>query len=96
MARLWHGELPLERIFWLYVVAIGVLVNLITSSLFLAFVSADRILLAFLIGYGVSLPYNALALTGLWRATQRGDPPPRDGPLLMAIAIVLMVLLSVT
>lgn len=96
LVHLWRGELPLLRVFWGYAIAGGLIVNLVTSGLFLTFLTMDRVILAFLVGYGVSLPYNALALIGLWRATRRGQPPPVEGPFLFAVALVLMVVLSVT
>lgn len=96
LGRLWRGELPLAELFWLYVVLGGILVNLVTSGVFLALVTAERLPLAFLVGYGLSLPYNMLVLVGLWRASRQGSPRPSEGPVFLAIAIVLMAILSLT
>jgi hypothetical protein len=74
--RLWAGELPLREAFWTWAVAGALAVNIVTSLLFLTLVTLDRPILALIIGYGCSVPYNVVALVGVWRAADRhrGDP----------------------
>lgn len=69
--RLWRGELPLAEAFWLWAVLGAILVNLGTTALFLALVSAGQTLAAWLAGYALSVPYNILALVGVWRSADR-------------------------
>jgi len=66
--RLWRGELPLAEAFWTWAVVGGLLVNGVTSAATLVLLSLDLPVLALLAGYAPSLPYNALATVGVWRA----------------------------
>lgn len=100
IAKLWRGALPLNEAFWTWAVFGGVLVNLATSGIFLALIAADRPLLALLAGYGLSLPYNLLALVGVWRSAARYEAEP-DADRAWAntargAALIGLVLLSVT
>ena len=94
--RLWAGELPLREAFWTWAVAGALAVNIVTSLLFLTLVTLDRPILALFIGYGCSVPYNVVALVGVWRAADRhrGDP----GLVLAAriVATVGLAILSLT
>jgi hypothetical protein len=99
MARLrllWHGDLPLREAFWTWVVTVGLAVNLGTSVAFLALVSIDLPLLAFLAGYGVSLPYNCLCTVGAWRSAGRYDGTPVIADAARLATIALMLVLSLT
>ena len=88
LGALWRGELPLGEAFWTWAIGIGLLVNLTTSVLFLALLTADRPWAALFVGYALSVPYNVLAGVGVWRsaAHYEGHPalscrvcPHRDG-----------------
>lgn len=68
---LWRGEMPLPRAFWGWAVLGGLLVNAITSGLFLVLVMADMPVLALLAGYVPSVPYNVLVMVGVLRAAGR-------------------------
>lgn len=96
LQRLWAGDLPLPEAFWTWAVGGGLVVNVLTSLLFLALVSNDRLLLAFIVGYGCSIPYNVAALVGVWRSADRygGDAALAD--VARIIAAVGLLLLSVT
>lgn len=95
LQRLWSGDLALDEAFWTYAVLYGVALNLTTSLLFLTLISADWPITALLLGYGLSLPYNVLALVGVWRAAAREGPSPR-ADLYRALTLVGMVILSLT
>ena len=96
MRRLWNGELPLEGAFWNYAVAGGLVVNLFTSLAFMALVSANQPLLAFVAGYCVSVPYNLAVVVGVWRAAGRYRGDPARAVLLRTITLAGMALLTVT
>ncbi len=96
LRRLWAGELPLDRAFWTYAVVGGLLVNLATSLAFLGLVTADRLLAAALTGYGLSIPYNVLAVVGVWRSAGHYDGDPARADLLRSVALVWMALLTLT
>ena len=68
LRALWTGDLPLGEAFWVYAVSIGLTVNVTTSLLFLALIAADRPLAALFVGYVCSVPYNVVAVVGVWRA----------------------------
>ena len=61
LRALWSGALPLGDAFWTRAVGIGLLVNVTTSALFLAMLSADQPWMALVLGYGLSVPYNIIA-----------------------------------
>jgi len=71
MKQLWRGELPLAKAFWGWAVVGAVVVNGATTGLFIALLSYDLPILALLVGYGLSVPYNVVALVGVWRAADR-------------------------
>ncbi|MDH3242874.1 MAG: hypothetical protein OEO83_19640 [Alphaproteobacteria bacterium] len=96
LRQLWSGELPLARAFWVYAVLGGVAVNLVTSALFLALIAAEQPLAALAAGYGVSVPYNLVALVGVWRAAGRHKGDRAHADLARVITLVGMALLTVT
>lgn len=96
LARLWRGELALGRAFWGYAVIGGLAVNLATSVLFLALMSADRPLAALAAGYGLSVPYNIVALIGVWRAADRFPGERAHADLARIATLAVMVVLTVT
>ena len=88
--------MPLDRAFWTYAVVGGLLVNLATSLAFLGLVTADWLLAAFIAGYGLSIPYNVLAVVGVWRSAGRYDGDPARADLLRIVALVWMAVLTLT
>jgi len=96
LAALWAGELPLAEAFWTYAVAIGLTVNVVTSFLFLALIAADRPLVALFVGYVCSVPYNVLAVVGVWRSAARHPGERAHAELARLVTLVGMVLLSLT
>jgi hypothetical protein len=96
LGALWRGELPLDEAFWTWAIGIGLLVNLTTSILFLALITADRPWAALFVGYALSVPYNVLAGVGVWRSAARYDGPALHAELARIGTVVLMLVLSVT
>ena len=94
--RLWRGQMPLEIAVWRYAVAYALAVNLVTSGLFLMLVTrdADPVLLA--LAYALPLPYNLLALVGVWRSAARYDGPKKWADLAQIGTLVWMLVLSLT
>lgn len=74
----------------------GLLVNVVTSVLFLMLITQYLAWAALLVGYGVSLPYNAVALVGVWRAAARYDGPAIHADLARGATVLLMAALSLT
>ena len=96
LRALWLGELPLGEAFWTWAIGVGLLVNLTTTGLFIALITADRPWAALFVGYALSVPYNALAVVGVWRSAARYRGPPGHADLARVAAVIVMALLSVT
>jgi hypothetical protein len=96
LRSLWLGELPLGEAFWTWAIGIGLLVNLTTSALFLALITADRPWAALFVGYALSVPYNLLAAVGVWRSAARYEGPVGHAEIARIATVVVMLLLSVT
>ena len=69
--RLWSGDLPLSRIFWIDMLLVGTLVNLLSLIAAIVLLADDAP-----VGWGVAvflapIPYNLLLFTGVWRSAAR-------------------------
>jgi hypothetical protein len=93
---LWSGGLPLGEAFWTWVVAVGVPLNLATSLAFLFLMSADLPWLAVFAGYVLSVPYNVVAVVGVWRAAARYEGEPQNADLARVASVILMLVLTLT
>lgn len=96
LGRLWRGELPLDEAFWTWAVVGGITVNLLTSILFVILMLADQPILALLVGYGLSVPYNILVVIGVWQSAARYPGDARLAALARFVTVTGMTLLSVT
>ncbi|SEN20991.1 hypothetical protein SAMN04488003_11141 [Loktanella fryxellensis] len=95
LRSLWLGDLPLRDAFWGWAVRGGLTVNVTTTLLFLWLVSRDQPWLALALGYGCSVPYNIVAVIGVWRSAARHDGLPLHADLARGTVIALMAVLSV-
>jgi hypothetical protein len=64
LLALWSGDLALNEAFWIWRVTVGLLVNIVTSILFLVMTLQDQPLAAMLVGDGLSVPYNPSQSSG--------------------------------
>lgn len=96
LRALWAGELPLSEAFWTWAIGVGLLLNLITSGLFLTLITLDRPLAALSLGYGLSVPYNIVALVGVWRSAARYPGEPQHADLARIVTAVVTVVFTVT
>ena len=96
LRTLWRGDYPLSDAFWTWAVVVGLCVNVATSALFVIMVMDDRPWLALLLGYGASLPYNVVAVVGVWRSAARYEGPAVHADLARAATVILMAALSLT
>ena len=96
LRTLWQGDYPLADAFWTWAVTVGLLVNVVTSLIFVMLITQDRAVLALLLGYGISLPYNLVAVVGVWRSAARYRGPALHPELARAAALALMAVLSFT
>ncbi len=93
--RLWRGELTLQNAFWNWAVFGGLIINVVSTALFLFLIMADRPISAFIVGYAFPVPYNAIVLVGVWRSAERFDGERRLADLARIVTVIGMVLLSV-
>ena len=96
LKALWRGEMSLGEAFWTWAVLGGLFVNVSTSFLFLILITNDQSVLALLAGYGVSVPYNVVALVGVWRSAARHKGAALEADLARGASAVLLAVLSVT
>ncbi|WP_366655674.1 hypothetical protein [Fodinicurvata sp. EGI_FJ10296] len=94
LSALWRGDLPLNEAFWTWAIAIGLIVNVITTMLFLAMIMLDQPWGALLLGYVLSVPYNILAVVGVWRSAARYQGPSLHADLARGASLVLMTVMS--
>ena len=96
LRALWAGELPLGEAFWTWAIGIGLLVNLTTTVLFLALITYDRPWAALFVGHVLSVPYNVVALVGVWRSAARYQGRAGVADLARIVTVVAMLLLSLS
>jgi hypothetical protein len=96
LLALWRGDLPLTEAFWVYAVSVGLTVNVVTSLLFLALITADRPYAALFVGYVCSVPYNVAAVVGVWRSAARHEGERAFAELAKMVTLIGMILLSLT
>ena len=96
LSHLWRGELTLQNAFWNWAVFGGLAINVATSALFLFLIMADQPIIALIVGYGISLPYNVIVTMGVWRSAERFSGERRWADLAKIVTVIGMILLSVT
>jgi hypothetical protein len=96
MRSLWRGELSLSDAFWNWAVFGGLIVNIVSSALFLWLIMSDYPILALIAGYAFPVPYNFMVCVGVWRSADRYSGDPRQANLARIVTTVGMILLSVT
>jgi len=96
LRSLWRGELPLGEAFWTWAMGVGLLVNLSSSLLFLVLMTADRPWMALVVGYVLVVPYNVLAVVGVWRSSAHYQGESWHADLARVVTAVVMLVLTVT
>lgn len=86
----------MHRAFWDVAIIGGLVVNLTTSMLFLFLITADRPIVALVAGYGPSVPYNLVAVVGVWRSARRYQGERLWADLARIVALVWLAALSLT
>lgn len=96
LGRLWRGDVPLVDAFWHWALFGGLLINGVTTMLFFVLIMQDRPVLAWIVGFGIAIPYNILATVGVWRAADRYTGEPKWADIAKGVTIVGMLLLSLS
>ena len=96
IGRLWAGDVPLAEAFWQYAILYGLLVNLVTSLLFLALVINEANVLLLVLAYGVPVPYNFVVAVAVWRSAGRYPGPKEHVNMARLVTVIWMVVLTAT
>lgn len=91
---LWAGDLPLGEAFWWYAVGYGLVLNLVTSLLFLAAVVKAAGVVALVLIFLLPIPYNVLIVVAVWRSAGRYTGPRKWADLARTGTLVWMILLT--
>jgi hypothetical protein len=93
---LWRGHLQLGDAFWNWAVLGALLINVSTTILFLILISADHPWPALIVGCAFSIPYNIVALVGVWRSAARHNGLALHANLARWTSLILLTILSMT
>ncbi|MEX0301653.1 MAG: hypothetical protein AB3N24_04450 [Leisingera sp.] len=96
LARLWRGELPLQTAFWNWAVLGGIVINFVSSGMFMFLLVSDQVILALIAGYLLSVPYNLFVAVGVWRSADNYEGDRRLADAAKLVTVVGMLLLSFT
>ena len=69
--RLWRGDLPLRRVFWLDMVLVGRLVNLASLFAAILLLAGEAPTAWGVAAFLAHLPYSLLLFAGVWRSAAR-------------------------
>lgn len=96
IGRLWAGDVPLSEAFWQYAVLYGLLVNLVTSLLFLALVINEANAIVLVLAYAIPMPYNFVIAVAVWRSANSYPGPKEHANLARFVTVIWMVVLTAT
>ncbi len=91
---LWAGELPLRQAFWQYAVGYGLLINLVTSMVFLALLTNDANIALVALAFALPIPYNFVVAVAVWRSADRYSGPKTWADLASVGTVIWMVVLT--
>ena len=67
---LWTGALPLSRVLWVDMLAVGTLVNIIILLVLIVLVAADETFAALAV-FLLHIPYSIVLFAAVWRSAER-------------------------
>jgi hypothetical protein len=76
LARLWRGEIALRDAFWRDSILVGSCLNLLATALAFAVLASNGPAAAAAAVFFTPVPYNVLAVFGVWRSAARYTGPP--------------------
>ena len=92
--RLWAGDVPLRQTFWDFAVIYGLIVNLITHSVFFALLINDASLVLVGLAFALPIPYNVLVVVAVWRSAGRYQCPKKWAELARIGTVIWMIVLT--
>ena len=72
---LWRGEVPLRVAFWWHAMAVGTLLNVLATLLFVALQSLEMPDPVGLAAFFLPVPYNVFIVVAVWRSADRYTGP---------------------
>ena len=91
---LWSGTVPLGEAFWWYAVGYALVLNLVTSLLFLLMVVKDAGTTVLVLTFLLPIPYNLLVLVAVWRSAGRYLGPKKWAELARASSLIWLLVLT--
>jgi hypothetical protein len=76
LIQLWRGDVGLRRAFWDYAIIYGSLANLIATVAAFAVLAGNLPGIVALAIFLLPVPYNVVAVVGVWRSADRYRGPP--------------------
>jgi hypothetical protein len=95
LADLWHGRIPMSRVFWLYAVCYGTLFNLLTTIASFALVAGNYRGWFAVAVFFLPAPYNLLMIISVWKSAPRYQGSPYWSTLARAFIIVWAIAATV-
>ncbi len=91
---LWEGTVSLKQTFWQYAVVYGLLVNLVTSLLFLALLVNDVAPVLPIAAFILPVPFNLFLIVAVWRSADRYQGPKKWADLARVGAVIWLLVLT--
>jgi hypothetical protein len=88
LADLWHGRIPMSRVFWLYAICYGTLLNLLTTIASFAIVAGDYPGWLAVAVFFIPTPYNLLMIISVWKSARRYEGASYWSTLARALIVV--------
>jgi hypothetical protein len=89
----WRGEVPLERIFWRDMIAIGTTLNLLTGLTAIVLLASGAPAAIALMVHFSPLPWNVFLFLVVWRRTEIAEPS--NALIVKAVAVIWLVAVTV-
>jgi hypothetical protein len=96
LKSLWEGDVPLPEAFWWYAVAYGVLVNFVTSGLFLILIVEDVSPWLLVPAYLLPVPYNIFVIVAVWRSAEQYQGSRKWADRARAATVVGMIIMTLS
>ncbi|HEX9771309.1 MAG TPA: hypothetical protein VGA50_19205 [Kiloniellales bacterium] len=91
---LWKGAVPLRQAFWWYAVAYGLVVNLMTSLVFLALLVNDASPISLIVAFLSPVPFNLFVVVAVWRSADHYRGPKKWADLARVGTVIWLVILT--
>lgn len=76
LRALWRGEVPLREAFWWHAMAVGTLVNLLATLLFVALNALGTPNGIAVVAFLLPVPYNFFVVVAVWHSADHYTGPP--------------------